>query len=308
MAQLIFIYSFWFKRHRFLEVFRHVSQESDRIKYLRERNSLTPTLISIILVFGQAFGFDTLAYLFKTGKWTWSHIYYAKVNAFKDFFNGIYIFKDYDKPYVQIYIVLHSIVVALYKLYNAFCDLCPIYTALLFKTLVSNYLQMLQSEEDPLVVWSHYKNLKKHTEKINAAMGLLIFIFFIGSIPYFAEDLVDVVNGSTDVSEVVKSLYYLLSSFTIVLVIAHSHHIQASATRAWIFREDVQCKLPDIKLHSILSEVCCEQESIGLNGAGMFTINYGFVGTAVPLVLTYAVLSFQLQAAGIDRKSLGCQN
>ncbi|XP_021950521.2 uncharacterized protein LOC110847820 [Folsomia candida] len=171
-----------------------------------------------------------------------------------------------------------------------------------------------------------YLSFVEMMSTINFICGCIVLIYMLGMVPTF----VWCVFGIFELNSFEYLLYYVhkFIMHSSLLIIAAEANAEASKFTEWIMRfvtgrhrrndnesiaELDQDRRKDDEFSTFLNfshrEMCTNP--VGLKGADFFTISYGFIGTTVSVIVTYAVIMLQFQVEKYQKlnklnSTMGC--
>ncbi|CAG7824338.1 unnamed protein product [Allacma fusca] len=172
-------------------------------------------------------------------------------------------------------------------------DIVGLLSVLFFRHLLNDLLQAMKDEAfTPQMLQTSYDALKAILNKLNNAVGFFIFFFFLGPVPYYAINIVTMLDAS-DALLLISNCVYLLNYFTTIILAARVNN-SAQDIKDWLTATDRFTQISPPKLDLILHDI--SEYEIALSGYGFFSASSGLVGTIVSLILTYAILVVQFKA------------
>lgn len=119
-----------------------------------------------------------------------------------------------------------------------------------------------------------YDAFKSILMRLNRAVGYFIFFFFLGPVPYYAINIVTMLDAS-DAFLLVSNLIYLFNYF-VTIILAARVNTKAEEIKDWITAADRYTQISPPKLDLILHDIT--EYELALSGYGFFYASSSFVG------------------------------
>ncbi|CAG7721674.1 unnamed protein product [Allacma fusca] len=273
---------FWARSHHFLQLFEEL-QSSILLQFFTGAVKRTKYFSMGLCAMSFVQAVISVVYEIERDDWSQDHLWEEMFKQAK------YMFMlgpeaTSEGAVAAILIVIFVVLKFFNILLKNFADLIGLMSVILLRQVVNDLLSaMKQDNFTPSLLQGCYDALKDLMEKLNAAVGIFIFFIFLGPVPYYSINIVDMLDAP-DHLLLTSNCIYLLTYF-VTLILAARINKKGFKIKHWLEQQERYEKIPHPKLIMILHDISSDE--IGLSGQGYFTATSGLVGT----VIIFAVIT-----------------
>lgn len=200
--------------------------------------------------------------------------------------NNIDSILDIIFTFVQVIFQFYRHLIATYT------NLSIVFSALTFKYLIDNFCKLLilnnrrkYKAKDFIIIFQQYNRMKFITDKLNKAIGYILFCSFLETLPYYATNIVKILSVS-DFFAVIRYFFFLGTYLTALFIMANSVYKLRIVLMDWIGNNCLNLHFSTSnQLLSILNEL--KMNRISICGLGFFKITFQFISYVSLIIILY---------------------
>ena len=177
----------------------------------------------------------------------------------------------------------------------SFADLNLLMCTLTFKRMVAEFVNQLGDHGavrmQATAVMTQYETLKSITDTQNRAIGPILFGYVFEELSFYSYSIKDLTRMDNWLQQF-RYVYFLANFMFILFTAAYAQQQLSEEFGNWLADTRNRDAVPQSQLTVVTAELT--NHRVGLSGLGLFTITYGFVGTAISTILAYAIIILQV--------------